>query len=330
MKALVYTGTELTEMRDEPAPVAGPGEAIIDLAYCGICGSDMHAWHGHDARRVPPLVLGHEAVGVVATGPMTGKRVAINPLMSCGTCKACRTGAEHLCPTRELVGMRVPGAFSEQIAVPEANLTVLPDGLGFEDAVLAEPLACAVHTARLGLKALNVPPAEAKTVVLGGGAIGLLCALVLRLSGIEDLSIAETNPVRRTLLEDCTGARAYDPVSGSPADGSVDLVVDAVGSGRTRAAASALAAPGGVIAHIGLQDSEAGLDTRRLTLQEITFVGTYCYTRADFAEAVRLLGEGKISRDGWSTIRPLEAGVQSFIDIHTGQAPPKIILNTRV
>ena len=111
MKALVYTGTMRSEIRDVDLPIAGKDQAIVDIAFCGMCGSDMHAWHGHDERRVPPLVLGHEAVGVVQTGPLSDQRVAINPLMTCGVCDRCTSGNEHLCPSRELIGMRVPGAF---------------------------------------------------------------------------------------------------------------------------------------------------------------------------------------------------------------------------
>ena len=101
--------------------LCGAGQSIVDVAFCGICGSDMHAWHGHDERRVPPLVLGHEAVGTVRSGPQEGARVAINPLMSCGTCQACMSGNRHLCATRELIGMRYPGAFAEQVLIPDST-----------------------------------------------------------------------------------------------------------------------------------------------------------------------------------------------------------------
>ena len=137
MKALVYTGTQLSEIRDVELPVAGPSQVLVDLAFCGICGSDMHAWHGHDERRVPPLVLGHEAVGIVQANnlasnlasSLAGKRVAINPLMTCGICDVCTSGDEHLCAKRELIGMRVPGAFAEKLAIDAGNLTVIDDGL---------------------------------------------------------------------------------------------------------------------------------------------------------------------------------------------------------
>ena len=124
MKGLVYTGTQMSEIRDLDLPVAGDDQALVDIAYCGICGSDMHAWHGHDERRIPPLVLGHEAVGIVRSGELAGKRVAVNPLMTCGDCQFCNSGDEHLCASRELIGMRVPGALAEVLAINKLNLNV--------------------------------------------------------------------------------------------------------------------------------------------------------------------------------------------------------------
>ena len=118
----------------------------------------------------------------------------------------------------------------------------------------------------------------------------------------------------------------YDPRDEQPGDGAVDLVIDAVGMGATRAAASHMVRPGGAIIHVGLQDSEPGLDTRRITLQEIAFIGAYCYRAEDFAEALALLTSGKVTGAGWTDVRPLDAGAVSFEDIHDGRAAPKIIL----
>jgi len=327
MKALVYTGTQLSEIRDVPVPESGDGQSVVDLAFCGICGSDMHAWHGHDERRVPPLVLGHEAVGVAANGPLQGARVAINPLMTCGTCPSCVSGNEHLCADRELIGMRVPGAFAEKVAISNRNLTVLPDDLSFVEAALAEPLACSVHAARLALQHAD-NDTSADIVILGGGAIGLLAGLVFLNYGYSNIKIAETNPVRRAMLEKLGNFQSYDPRMPAACPQNVDMIIDAVGSGVTRRTASAMVRPGGVIVHIGLQDSLDGLDTRRITLQEITFKGTYCYRNDDFAEAVRLLHVGAVRGAGWVDVRPLADGAAAFEDIHNGTAPPKIILAT--
>lgn len=326
MKALVYTGTNSSELRDVEAPVAAGGQSIVDLSFCGICGSDMHAWHGHDERRIPPLVLGHEAVGTALTGPLAGRRVAVNPLMTCNDCPACDSGNHHLCGTRELIGMRYPGAFAEQVMVPDANLTVLADHLSFSEAALAEPAAVAVRAVEIA--AGTGATADSRIVILGGGAIGVLVAQVLAAKGFARPRIAETNALRLGMLDNIGIAGSYDPREETPEDGSVDLVIDCVGMGATRAAASAMARPGGVIVHVGLQDKEPGLDTRRLTLQEIGFFGAYCYRRQDFATALDLLTGGKVTGEGWTEIRPLDDGAQAFIDIDQGRAPPKIILAT--
>jgi threonine dehydrogenase-like Zn-dependent dehydrogenase len=299
----------------------------VDISHCGICGSDMHAWHGHDPRRVPPLILGHEAVGVARSGKHAGKRVAINPLMACGTCEACATQNEHLCSNRELIGMRLPGAYAEQVAIAEKNLYPIPDHLTFSEAALAEPLACCVHAVGLAMPRLQKAPKDSSAVVLGGGAIGLLSALVFREQGIGTIWIGETNSLRHKMLRALEGIQVYNPMNGTDAaPSSADIVLDAVGTGKTRSAASAIARAGGTIVHIGLQDSTEGLDTRRLTLQEIAFLGTYCYRNSDFQEALDLLADGRINGEGWTEIRPLDAGARSFIDIHEGKAPPKIIL----
>ena len=325
MKALVYTGTQQSEIRHLDAPVAGDGESLVDISFCGICGSDMHAWHGHDERRIPPLVLGHEAVGIVRRGPLAGRRVAINPLITCLECPTCEAGDHHLCAGRELIGIGYPGAFAEQLRIPDRNLTVIDDGLSFEAAALAEPAAVAVRTVRLARRAGAGD--DSRTVILGGGAIGLLCAQIMKAWGFAPPHIAETNSLRRGMLESLGLGSTFDPRDEQPADSSADLVIDAVGMGATRAAASRMVRPGGAIVHVGLQDSEPGLDTRRITLQEISFIGAYCYRAEDFSEALALLTSRRVTGEGWVEIRPLDDGATSFQDIHDGRAAPKIILS---
>ena len=144
--------------------------------------------------------------------------------------------------------------------------------------------------------------------------------------GVHKLRLAEPNDLRRRLCAQVIDADVYDPTATGPDPGSADIVFDAVGSGATRRAASALVQPGGTIVHTGLQDAAEGLDTRRLTLQEITFVGTYCYKPDDFSHALKLLADGRVTGQGWTEFRPFEDGIRSFQDIDEGRAPPKIIL----
>ena len=329
MKALVYTGEQASEVRNEPLPQEdGVSDCIVEVFYCGICGSDMHAWHGADERRRAPLILGHEAVGRVETGENRGRLVAINPLMTCARCQACMSGRAHLCSQREIIGMRKPGAFAEYVAISAENLHLLPEDVSMVDAATAEPLACSVHAMRL-LTSDYTAPKEAPIVILGGGAIGLLCAMVARHNGYREISIAETNPRRREIIAAVIDVVVYDPLSTEIAPHSVPMILDAVGSGLTRQASVQLVAPGGRITHIGLQDQAEGLDTRYITLQEVQFFGSYCYGDAEFREALDLVLQGHITAEGWSDIRPLSEGAAAFMDIHNGLAMPKIILSVK-
>lgn len=325
MKALVYTGVETLELREVPEPA--PGEALVEIAHVGICGSDMHAWLGHDERRPAPLILGHEAAGTVIAGAMAGTRVTINPLVTCGACPACRAGRENLCPDRQIISMPPrEGAFAERVSIPARNLTPMPQDFPTEKAALAEPLACGWHAVRLGERALGVPAAGLRALAIGGGAIGLGAALALRALGAEEVWIAETNPARRPVLERAGDFRVFDPAAqAGPA--AVDLVIDGVGFAATRAAASAAVRPGGVIVHIGLGGGEAGLDIRRMTLQEVAFVGAYTYSAADFRETAAAILDGRLGALDWPEIRPLSEGARAFADIRSGAAAaPKIIL----
>jgi len=326
MKALVYTGTETLEIRDEPKPIPQDGESLIRVVSAGICGSDMHAWHGHDARRVPPMILGHELAGEVVQGPMLGQRVAINPMMTCLQCQACRAGNPNLCAHRDLLGLGKAGGYAEYVVAPTRNLMTLPDSLSYDHAALMEPLAVSVHAVRLAERALNRPISESSVLVIGGGAIGLLAALVLAQKGVRDLHIAETAETRRSLLASMQLGNVFDPRERTIDDSAMDLVVDAVGSGITRAMSTQCIRPGGVISHIGLQNDEAGLDVRRITLQEIIFLGNYTYNDDDCTAALDLLNRGALGDYPWLQTRPLTQGAESFQDIDRGVALPKIVL----
>lgn len=326
MKALVYTGPETLEYRDVPDPESGEN-ALIRIAHVGICGSDMHAWAGHDERRPAPLILGHEVSGTVVEGPGAGSRVAVNPLVTCGECAACLSGRENLCATRQIISMPPrEGAFAELLAMPPANLVPIPEGFPSEKAALAEPLSCGWHAVRLAQRALDRPIAEARCLVIGGGAIGLGVALILSDRNAAEIHIAETNPSRRTSLARTCGFRVYDPAAEKDPE-AVDLAVDAVGLEATRALASTAVRPGGAIAHIGLGSAAGGLDIRRMTLQEISFIGTYTYSASDFRETAEAIFSGRLGPLDWTEIRPLSEGARAFADISSGRAAaPKIVL----
>lgn len=328
MPALVYDGPNTLAFRDAPLPEPRPGEVLVRVAAVGICGSDMHAYHGHDSRRPAPLILGHEAAGEIVSGPRAGERVTLNPLVTDPACPASRAGRPHLSPTRQIISMPPrPGAFAGFVTIPEGNARPIPDTLGMDRAALCEPLAVSWHAVRLGLRKLDTPAGQVRVVVLGGGAIGLAAALVARAHGVAGLALAETNPARRALIAAREGIAVFDPRDGDgPAEGA-DLIVDAVGATATRALSSRAVRPGGVIVHAGLLPGEAGFDIRRITLQEITLTGTYCYTPQDFDATLAALADGRLGALDWFETRPLAEGAQAFADIDAGRAAmPKIVL----
>ena len=323
MKALVYQGVETLGFTDVLDAIPQAGEHLIKVEAVGICGSDMHAYLGHDARRPAPLILGHEAAGTIKGGTHDGMRVTVNPLVTCGACPACTAGRENLCPQRQIISMMPrEGAFAQYVAMPMSNLVEVPDHVLLEKAALAEPLAVSWHAAKLALDALH-PSMERRALVLGGGAIGLAASLALRAMGITDITVAEPNETRRSFLTDHCGQNAV-----AKPEGSFPIVIDAVGYAATRETASALVAPGGVIAHVGLGEDLGGLDIRRMTLQEITFIGTYTYTAQDFRDTAAAIIDGRLGALDWYEQRNLADGFGAFQDLRAGKvAAPKIVLN---
>jgi threonine dehydrogenase-like Zn-dependent dehydrogenase len=324
MKALVYDSAQTLVYRDMPDPVVGAGQSLIWIEASGICGSDMHAFLGHDDRRPAPLILGHEAAGRIVGGLRDGERVTINPLVTCGTCRACTSGRDNLCPKRMIISMPPrEGAFAEMVVMRDENLVTVPGDVPLRKAALAEPLACGWHAVRIGAKILDMPLRDAKCHVIGGGAIGVGAALALRAFGATQITVAEPNAVRRATLDRIDGFDAVAPGDVT----SVDLVVDGVGYAATRADATAITQPGGVIMHIGLGENEGGLDIRRMTLQEIAVIGTYTYTAQDFRDTAAAIFDGRLGALDWTEQRPLIDGQQAFTDIRAGNvAAPKIIL----
>lgn len=315
MKALVYDGPETLGYREVPdAGRQEPDDVRIAIDTVGICGSDMHAYLGHDDRRPAPLILGHEAAGLTKDG----RRVTINPLVSCGTCEFCTSGCENLCTTRQIISMPPrEGAFAQAVCMPERNLVTVPDDFSLEKSALAEPMAVCWHAARL------TAPEGCSALVIGGGAIGVGSALSLLAQGATRVTLIEPNPARLAYL----AAQPFDVLDPEALTGTFDVVIDAVGYAGTRATASQHVKPGGTIAHVGLGSGEGGLDIRRLTLQEITFIGTYTYTAQDFRDTCSAMFDGRLGPLDWTETRALSEGAQAFADIRSGAvAAPKILL----
>jgi alcohol dehydrogenase len=328
MKALVYTAPNEVTYRDEPDPALASGEVVLRIDAVGICGSDMHAFHGHDPRRKPPLVLGHEFAGTVVAGPGEGRRFTGNPLITCGRCEYCEQGRNNLCANRTMVGMTRPGAFAQYMSIPERALIELPGSLEAGRAALTEPAATALHAIHLAQRSLARPLAECRVLVIGGGAIGLLAALLMHSYGCRGIALAETNALRRASAGATGACEPFDPLAGEgPGESSCEFVIDAVGAKATRTAALRAVKPGGVVLHIGLQDWASEIDMRKLTLAEITLIGTYTYSTADLRATVKALEAGAFGDLAWVEERPLSEGARAFRDLHEGRsAAAKIVL----
>jgi len=332
MRALVYTDTEKLEYKEFNDPLLKDGESIIKVSASGICGSDMHAYHGKDERRIPPLILGHEVSGVIEQGKQKGKKVVLNPLITCDECFYCKNGREHLCAKRVLLGMNRPverqGCFAELVLSPDKNIYELPPTLDIKEAPIAEPTAVSLHAVELGHELLKKSLDQSIILVIGGGAIGLLCALILeKYKKSKEIILVEPNEKRLKVCKNHLQSETLKPDDKKIKENSFDIVFDTVGLEITRNNSIKAVNAGGVIVHIGLTQPSGSFNFRKATLQEITFVGTYCYTNKDFSNTIDLLASKKLGNLEWIEYRELSKGAKAFKEIHDGTCEaPKIIL----
>jgi threonine dehydrogenase-like Zn-dependent dehydrogenase len=294
MKALVWHGDQRLAYEDVPDPEPGPDEVVLDVQLAGICGSDLHGYRGHPGPRVPPLVLGHEAVGSV-----DGERYTVYPIAGCGECERCRAGQDNLCDAWVLIGMHRAGVFAERVVVPRRSLVPLPPGLDVRRAVLAEPLACCVGA----LAPYAVGPG-ARVVVFGAGPIGLLTIFLAARAGA---AVKAVDPVAER-LETARRLGATD------FDGPADLAVDAAGFEDTWRASIDAVRNGGTVVVLGLGDAAGTLPMAVLVRRAITLRGQFAYSRAEFARAVEILAESDLDL-GWLTDAALSEGAQAFANL---------------
>ena len=319
---------------DAEPRMPGPGEVEIDVAYTGICGTDLHIFHGAmDARVTLPAVLGHEmsgtisAVGDQVSGWLVSDRVTVMPLDWCGECAACRAGNSHVCHNLNFLGIDSPGSMQGRWTVPARVLVGLPPGLSLQAAALAEPTAVAVHDVRRA----GLAPGE-KALVVGSGPIGLLIALVARAAGAEVL-VLELSAKRRALAE-TLGLRVVDPAAGE-VQGLVDEWTDGAGatvgfevSGAVaglETAIQSLAVRGRLVV-VAIHATPPPVNLFRVFWRELTLIGARVYERADFEEAVRLLESGAVPAAPLITrIDPLTDVAAAFATLEAGQAMKLLI-----
>jgi 2-desacetyl-2-hydroxyethyl bacteriochlorophyllide A dehydrogenase len=322
MRALVYVAPERMEIHDVPDPSPLEGEVLLAVAAAGVCGSDLHGFLGHSERRKPGLVMGHEAFATVldahasVSGWRKGQRVSFNPLVTCGRCRACHEGRQNLCPTWWLFGMdRVAGTYAERVSVPARQLIPLSEGIGPEEAVLAEPLAVVVHAFRVGLD--GTPRALA---IVGGGAIGSLSLILARLRGVPKVCVIDVNDARleaarRFGADLVVNASRDDPRSrvADWSDGGADAVIEAVGTAGTRRTAVAVAAKGARLVLLGLAENDSALPFVEMTRNEQALFTSFAYAPRDFQDSVELLEAGRVGIRAFTETRPLADGQAGFL-----------------
>jgi len=319
-------------MQEMPAPTPQAGEVLLRVSTAGICGSDIHGFLGHSPRRKPGLILGHEAVGVVAElGPGAknvnrGQRVYVNPLISCGKCEACSSGKENCCASWRLLGMdRVHGAYAEFVAVPASQLRTIPDDVSDERAVWAEPLANIVHCFRISMS--ERPRSMA---ILGAGTMGALGLTLAKARGIEKVVVVDKNEARLGAAKEIGADVAInaDRENAKEGIGSVDYVFDAVGVSSMRRLALEVCKRGGRIAFLGMGENETSLPFIDMIRNEQAIFTSFAYTPADFAESVRLIESGDAPPDKWTEIRSLSEGQESFLKMaHDPGSTLKLLFN---
>lgn len=305
MDALVYVGPQQMVVRDEPAPEPGPGEVVVSVRAAAICGSELNGVRHNDPSRKPPLIMGHEFVGRRSD---TGKLVAVNPLLACRQCDACRRSQPNLCRVRQLIGVHRSGGFAELVSVPAANCHELPPGCSALAGVLVEPLANAWH-----LWDLSLAQTSSRVGIIGAGAIGLLTALIAAHSGARQVTLADISDLRRGAAR---AAGVKDVVE--QLEDEYDVIIDAVGANDTRRSSLSRLRPGGRAVWEGLHDGETPIDGRDIVRREVTVVGSFAYTDEQFARAVATI---TLASEQWVEGVPLAEGAQAFHSLMASTHP---------
>jgi L-iditol 2-dehydrogenase len=310
MKALVLKGYRKLEYEDVPTPKAGVDDVLIKVEACGICGSDVHGYDGSTGRRIPPIIMGHEAAGVVAeigsgvTLFRAGDRVTFDSTLYCGTCSFCRQGRINLCDNRRVLGVscgdyRQHGAFAEYVAVPERIVYRLPDVIRHEQAAMVEAVSIAVHAIARTRIALNDT-----AVVVGSGMIGLLVIQATRAAGCGRIVAVDVDEDKLALAK---GLGATDIVCASKADPTdavlsmtgghgADIVFEVVGVEDTVATAMACVRKGGQVTLVGNISPKVAFPLQAAVTREITMNGS-CASSGEYPACLDLIARGIVKVD---------------------------------
>jgi L-iditol 2-dehydrogenase len=333
MRALMLTAPNELVLKEVDVPILRPDEVRVHVRACGICGSDVHGLDGSTGRRIPPLIMGHEAAGeIAALGPEVrgwreGDRVTFDSTIYCGECAPCRRGAINLCEHRQVLGVscadyRRHGAFAEYVKVPARVLFRLPAGLAFEQAALAEPVAVAVH-------AVNRTPLAgpgARVAVVGAGMIGLLIVQVLRFRGCTQIIAIDLDAERLTLSRRL-GATATVDAAADPAGAvlaltggcGVDASFEVVGASAPLQTAIGCVRQGGSVTLVGNLAPRVDLPLQAVVTRELQLIGT-CASAGEYPAALELIAAGQVDTRAFiSATPPLAEGAEWFRRLQAGE-----------
>lgn len=346
MKALLLSEPNKLQVTDVPTPTVGTDELLIEVGACGICGSDVHGYDGSTGRRVPPIVMGHEAAGtVVEVGSAVrayspGDRVTFDSTVFCGICDYCLAGEGNLCNDREVIGVscsefRRAGAFAELITIPERVAYHLPDGLSFAEAAMLEAVSVALHGV-----AVSEMSGEETVLVIGAGMIGLLLLQAARVRGfgaarvfVSDvdatrLKLAFALGAEETFL--ASGAALTDEILKRTDGRGVDLVLEAVGRDETIATGIDCVRKGGTVTLVGNISPQVNLPLQKVVSRQIRLQGS-CASAGEYPDAMKLMATGQIKVAPLITaVAPLADGPSWFERLHSHEPNlMKIVLDPR-
>jgi 2-desacetyl-2-hydroxyethyl bacteriochlorophyllide A dehydrogenase len=320
MRAIAIGADRRLEPAELEERAIDPHEARVEVAFCGICGSDLHL---RPSEAVPPgSVMGHEFSGTVAEAGgavedfASGDRVAIFPFAPCGECPNCLRGDDHVCQQAAVTGLGLgmnQGGYAETVVVPGSMLVPIPDSLSFEHGALVEPLAVALHGIEIG----EARPGD-RCVVIGAGPIGVMTALALRARGIEEVLVVERNERRQERIREL-GLEAvgldgvHDRVLAAFRGEPPDVVLECAGNPAAPELAIELVRSRGIVVLLGVLEEPVPISQLVLMIKEAQVRASFAYRREEFEEAVRLLADGKVPADRLITATaPLEAAQRMF------------------
>ena len=329
MKALLLSEYKKLELTEVPVPTPDPGEILVRVAACGICGSDVHGYDGSSGRRIPPIVMGHEAAGIVArVGPEVdgfreGDRVTFDSTIYCGECAFCKRGQPNLCDRREVLGVscgdyRRAGAFAEFVVLPARIAYRLPENLSFAEAALLEAVSVALH-------AVSLAPIEpgGSALVVGAGTIGLLVQQALRAAGCSRVIVTDVDATRLRLSESLgasavlhSGPQFKQELLELTKGMGVDVAVEAVGNSPAVHSAIDAVRKGGSVVLVGNISPEVTIPLQKVVSRQITLYGS-CASAGEYPRAIELMSTGQIQvKPLISAVAPLSEGPQWFERLH--------------